>query len=149
IWRSKNDQWAESVAKDHKLFTPGLKDERDRLRRRLLQLDNAYTSAAVPLGLKENAAGWSGPLVKALQDASPLRPALLKQIGALADSDDSRFDAAMARLVDDDEQWRAGAARILADAGRVDQLLGQGYFPDDKQSGTAPAISAVRGNELC
>lgn len=148
IWRTKNDEYAERVNKDHKAFGPEIRAQRDKLRSRLLQLDSAYQSASAPLALKANAATWSGPLVKALQAATPHRSALLKQIGALADSDDSRFDAAMARLVDDDEQWRAGAARILADAGRVDQLLGQGYFPNDKQSGTSPAISAVRGNEL-
>lgn len=148
IWRTKNDEFAERVNKDHKLFGPEFRAQRDKLRSRLLQLDSAYQSASAPLALKAGVAAWSGPLVKALQTASPHRSALLKQIGALADSDDSRFDAAMARLVDDDEQWRAGAERLLADAGRVDQLLGQGYLPGDKQAGIAPAISAVRASEL-
>jgi hypothetical protein len=148
IWRGKNDEWARSVAKDHQLFTPALKAKRDRLRNRLLQLDSAYASAAAPLAIKAGGAVWSAPLVKALQAASPQRPALLKEIGALADSDDSRFDSAMARLVDDDEQWRAGSARLASEAGRVDQLLGEGYLPGDKQSGVAAAIASVRGSEL-
>ena len=146
LWRSRNDEFAERLEKDHKIFTPAFKAQRDIFRSRLLQLDSADQSTAAPLALKPGPAAWSRPLVQALQAAAPQRS--LKELGALAASDDGRFESAMAAMVDADEQWRASAARLLADAARVDQLLSQGYLPGDKASGMPQALSSVRSSDL-
>lgn len=148
IWRTANDEIAERVARDHKLFTPALKTQREKLRSRLLQLDSAWQSASTPLALKPTAAPWSAALIKALQATSPHNANLPKQIGALAQADDGRFDAALARLVDADEQWRGNAARVLADAQRVEQALAQGYLPTGKSSQAAAAVAALRSSDL-
>ena len=150
-WRTANGDIADRVEKDHALYMPGVKSQRDKLRARLLQLDSAYTSAVAPLSLKPPASVWGAPLVKALQGAAPTRADELKELIALATAGDARFESTLRELDDLDTQWRGAAAHVVADAVRVEHLLNVGYMPGVKSPDTAPlalALNSLRSGEL-
>jgi hypothetical protein len=150
-WRAANNDIASRVEKDHALYMPGVKSQRDKLRARLLQLDSAYASAVAPLAMKPPASVWGSPLVKALQSAAPKRADELKELIALATAGDARFESTLRELDDLDTQWRGAAAHVVADAVRVEQLLNVGYVPGVKSADAAPlalALNSLRASEL-
>jgi hypothetical protein len=125
-WRKKNDQIASAVEKDPTLYTPALKEERSRLRGRLLQLDRAATDMAAPLAVTPGPARWNLPLVEALKKSAPKWDDALANLTDLAVRGDAKFDTAFEYMIHLDQEWRASAARFVADANRADQLLADG-----------------------
>jgi hypothetical protein len=133
------------------LFTPSVVAERERLRSRLQQLDSAYTSASTKLTIPYGASAWSKPLVAALQDAAPRHDEAMANLITLATHADAKFEPALAELDDADTQYRAAAAHLVADAGRVEDLLRRGTSPGEKSpdgAALASALDKVRSADL-
>ncbi|MDB5318594.1 MAG: hypothetical protein JWN40_225, partial [Phycisphaerales bacterium] len=142
-WRTRNDQIVARIERDHGVFGPGIKDERETLRGRLLQLDSAYQSIVAPLTIKPPPAAWGAPLVNALQTAAPRRSDELKGLIALATTGDPKFESSLRELDDLDTQWRAAAAHLVTDAARVEQLLELGYAPGNKVAADGSPLNAA------
>ncbi|HEY7116922.1 MAG TPA: hypothetical protein VH475_10070 [Tepidisphaeraceae bacterium] len=151
-WRARNDQIADAVQRNPSLYTPALKARRTQLRNRLLQVDGAIRDVAAPLALKLGEPAWNAPLARALATTAPGHAAAIKDLIDLAlAGDGSKFDPAFAALIGNDQEWRAAAARFLADANRAQQLLEDGYVPNDRTTNNAAlssTLSAVRTSEL-
>jgi hypothetical protein len=142
-WRTRNDQIVARIERDHGVFGPGIKDERETLRGRLLQLDSAYQSIVAPLTIKPPPAAWGTPLVNALQTAVPRRADELKGLITLATTGDPKFESSLRELDDLDTQWRAAAAHLVTDAARVEQLLELGYAPGNKGAADGSPLNAA------
>lgn len=146
-WRARNTEIADALAKNHALYTPELKAAREKMRGRLLQLDNVYKSTAAPLELKPNGAAWSQALVAALsKESGPRWEQTLSELLSLAVKGDDRFEDALGGLVDLDEQRRASAGRLVADAAKLEALLAAGYVGSDTE--LAGALAAVSKSEF-
>jgi formylglycine-generating enzyme required for sulfatase activity len=152
-WRARSAQLARQVVAEPKSYTPELRTAREKLRARFVQLDGAFRSVAAPLDVKLPAgveAAWATPLAGALRAAAPRRTDTLKDLVDVALLGDPKFDDSLATLIDADEQWRASAGKLVADAGRAQRLLDAGHAPTDPTAdgqALAGALAAVRGSD--
>jgi hypothetical protein len=149
-WTIRNAAIADEVEKSPALLATR-RAERTKLRNRLLQLDGGYRDVGERLALTPGNGAWNAPLVAAIAAAKPTWADALKNLIDIAVRGEGKFEPGFDYLMKVDQDWRASATRFVADANRADELLADGFVPDDRttlNSSLASALKSVRTSEV-